>query len=102
MGHSYKRFCGTGTGNSSSTNFYRQHQKVEGRYCFQFVSSHLDRGGGGLQWEGGTPFLSDRRVRRRTFLFVDIFTMTMGKRTGPGTGYVRLPYSVPWKGAKMA
>ena len=44
--------------------FYRPHPKDLGRYCFQFVSSHFDGGGGGWEYphpadgEGpGTPFL---------------------------------------------
>ena len=39
-------------------NYYRPHPKDGGRYCFQFVGPHLDRGGRGtrssLGW-GGTP-----------------------------------------------
>ena len=48
-------------------HIYRPHPKDERRYCFQFVSSHLDRGGGTPSadegrgplpiqiWEGCTP-----------------------------------------------
>ena len=40
--------------------YYRPHPKDGGRYCFQFVSSHLDPGGGGYPiqpWTGGVPGL---------------------------------------------
>ena len=55
-------------------DFYRPHPKDGGRYCFQFVSSHLDWGGGypipGLDWGvphprsglGGTPSQVQVRV----------------------------------------
>ena len=41
-------------------SFYHPHPKDGGRFCFQFVSSHLDWGGGGIPsqvWmgEGGIP-----------------------------------------------
>ena len=37
-------------------NYYRQHPKDGGRYCFQFVSSHLDAGRTGVfQLIGGYP-----------------------------------------------
>ena len=45
-------------------DFYCPHPKDEGRYCFQFVSSHLDRRGGTPipgQDGGGYPHLRSRR-----------------------------------------